>query len=553
MGETISRAEAVSLLWKLKQASDRKSSSEIPYIHFNMLLVDPDYREEIIATALNSNADDLKALAQQLRNANLDGRLIKDPNEVKVSRLNKRETQVDFMANAEIQDQRIVQSRVPWLSLLLLILLLVAVLGSALGALYYKDLSRFVNAEQLIQTSIVKDTRWTEGTTYVLDGLVYVEAGAKLTIDPGVIVKGKPGSALVVTRESQLFARGTRAKPIVFTSASQKGERQPGDWGGLVLLGSAPVNSRDTYIEGVDAADTRGMFGGVDETDSCGVLEFVRIEYAGYEVYANNELNGLTLGGCGSHTVVRHVQVHLALDDGVEVFGGTVDLKNILISGPGDDGLDWDLGWTGRVQFLIVQQHADRGDNAFEADSNKKRAQALPQSEPTIYNVSLIGGFSENKAQRAMLLRRGTGGHFNNMLLTGFSKEAIDIRDAATVANIESQQLSFNGVLLFDIGEGGRAFFNNEQGDNDDDAGFSERDYFTGNETIKLDVNPGFGLEVRDQFDPKFSPQGNSVAALFAVTPPQDEFWDDGALYLGAVPPKAKSTWLDGWVSFPGE
>lgn len=132
------------------------------------------------------------------------------------------------------------------------------------------------------------------------------------------------------------------------------------------MLGSAPVNRADAQIEGVPHGDTRGAFGGSDAGSSCGIMEYTRIEFAGFEVYANNELNGLTLGGCGDGTIVRHVQVHRALDDGIEVFGGTVDLQNIVITGAGDDSLDWDMGWRGRVQFLAIQQHADTGDNAFE-------------------------------------------------------------------------------------------------------------------------------------------------------------------------------------------
>ena len=125
-----------------------------------------------------------------------------------------------------------------------------------------------------------------------------------------------------MTRDASLHAAGTADVPIVFTSASRKAPA-PRRWGGLVMLGSAPVNQADAHIEGVPANDTRGSFGGDDADGSCGVLEYARIEFAGFEVYANNELNGLTLGGCGSGTIVRHVQVHRSLDDGVEMFGGT--------------------------------------------------------------------------------------------------------------------------------------------------------------------------------------------------------------------------------------
>ncbi|HAJ43650.1 MAG TPA: hypothetical protein DCM00_13520, partial [Alcanivorax sp.] len=196
-------------------------------------------------------------------------------------------------------------------------------------------------------------------------------------------------SALVITRGASLHAAGNADMPIVFTSGQPQGTRAPGDWGGVVLLGSAPVNQADAHIEGVPANDTRGSFGGDDADGSCGVLEYARIEFAGFEVYANNELNGLTMGGCGSGTIIRHVQVHRSLDDGVEMFGGTADLRHVLITGAGDDSLDWDWGWRGRVQFLIAQQHPNSGDNAFEADNNGNQHDAEPMSEPVMYNVTL--------------------------------------------------------------------------------------------------------------------------------------------------------------------
>ncbi|HBL87913.1 MAG TPA: hypothetical protein DD399_14085, partial [Alcanivorax sp.] len=140
-------------------------------------------------------------------------------------------------------------------------------------------------------------------------------------------------------------------------------------------------------------------------------IEYARIEFAGFEVYANNELNGLTLGGCGSGTIVRHVQVHRSLDDGVEMFGGTADLRHVLITGAGDDSLDWDWGWRGRVQFLIDQQHPNSGDNAFEADNNGNQHDAEPMSEPVMYNVTLVSPRSHTRHHRAMTLREGTGGH----------------------------------------------------------------------------------------------------------------------------------------------
>ncbi|MDX1692383.1 MAG: hypothetical protein R3208_01385 [Ketobacteraceae bacterium] len=550
MGDSISRAEAVSLLWKLKQASDSKSSSDIPYVHFNMLLTDPRYREQILTTAADSRYQDLQQIANQLRGVKMEGRLIRDPAAVRVNRAGKRETEVTFLSSTDVPDQRIVKAGIPWLSMTVAALLLMVVFASIVGAFYYQELSRLLGSEVLISEDILQDTRWEAGKTYILDRVIYVESGADLTIDAGVTVQGKPGSALVITRGSRLFARGTRARPIVMTSAREPGSRAPGDWGGLVLLGSAPVNNSNLHIEGLDPTDPRGLYGGVTEMDSCGVLEFVRVEYAGFEVYAGNELNGLTLGGCGSQTEISHVQVHLPLDDGIEVFGGTVDLKHILVTGPGDDGLDWDLGWQGRAQFVIIQQHRDRGDNGFEGDSNSERPGALPASRPVIFNATLIGGFSDSKSQRGMLLRHGTGGHFANILLTGFSTESIDIRNRETVKNLAGNRLRFESILMFDIGANGRQFFAPEDGKADDDGGFAEASLFENREDIRLDVNPGFGFSVRDSMNPEFSPQGNKVVDLFGTSPPQDDFWDQDATYIGALPSSAKTNWLNGWTSY---
>ncbi len=283
-------------------------------------------------------------------------------------------------------------------------------------------------------------------------------------------------------------------------------------------------------------------------SDNCGVLEYVRIEFAGFEVYANNELNGLTLGGCGSNTIVRNVQVHRALDDGVEVFGGSVDLKNILVSGADDDALDWDMGWTGRLQFLLVHQYAGAGDNAIEADNLQARHGASPRSEPTLYNISLLSHSSTEKHQRAMTLRRGTGGHFNNVLISGFSAEAIDIQDSSTVENLDDGQLSFAGLLIHNIGADGQSYFADESGQQEDDGGLDEASYFAAHAELGVDplwLGAGNALQ-----QPDFRLDASSPAARGAVAIPQGEFWDEAAFYRGAIRPGSNSNWTDGWTAF---
>lgn len=316
----------------------------------------------------------------------------------------------------------------------------------------------------------------------------------------------------------------------------------------MVLLGDAPVNEPNASIEGLPDGETRGFFGGTDTENSCGVVEFTRIEFAGFEVYKENELNGLTLGGCGSNTIIRNVQVHRSLDDGIEMFGGNVDLKNIVVSGAGDDSIDWDWGWTGRVQFAVIQQHPDAGDNAFEGDNNGNDHEAQPRSKPTFYNVTLVGGGNSQKKHRGMVLREGSGGHFHNMLIDSYAIEAMDLRDNA-LSLTNRGLLTFGNNLLANLGHLGRV--GQESGDGDDDFGFNENDWMeapaNGN-TFRVET--ALFPQARDLVNPKFMPRVQ-LRQMNATRPPQSEFFDESADFVGAVSPVSANSWLDGWARFP--
>lgn len=403
-----------------------------------------------------------------------------------------------------------------------------------------------------IDGSIAEDTVWRSENTYRMQGVVFVEPEVMLTIQAGTRIVGEYGSALVVTRGANLHARGRPDAPIVLTSARPEGERRRGDWGGIVMLGAAPVNTGEGHIEGVPVNDPRGDFGGNDPDGSCGLLEYVRIEFAGYELSANNELNGLTLGGCGAGTVLRYIQVHRGLDDGIEFFGGTADLRNAVITGAGDDGLDWDMGWRGRVQHLVIQQYQEDGDNAIEADSLKSNHEAEPRSAPTLYNVTLVGSRNLGAGQRAMTLRRGTAGTFRNFIIAGFPLELLDVRDQATVRQAELARLSFNGGLIHDIGDGLVPMINAEDVNEDDDSGFNERSLFTDRERISMDAGSmALSMKAFEQRSPRFHPNTVPAVVDLAVPIPRGEFWDEGATYLGAIRPGGEATWLDGWTDYP--
>lgn len=408
--------------------------------------------------------------------------------------------------------------------------------------------------EVTISGSISQDTIWRKGSVYLLEGLVFVEGGAKLTIDPGVVVKGKQGSALVVTRDGLISARGRANAPIVFTSAEPEGERKRGDWGGVVLLGNAPVNRGTAHIEGIADSDLRGRFGGDDSAHDCGTLEYVRIEFAGYEIGANNELNGLTLGGCGYETRIRYVQSHRGQDDGIEMFGGSADLRNIVVSGARDDSFDWDMGWNGRVQFLVIQQHGDVGDNGFEGDNWKSQPDATPRSAPQFFNVTMVGSQDIQQDQRAMTLRRGTGGVYRNFIITGFPLETIDLRGDGVQKLIDSGILEFGNSIIFDIGPNKNDYFSDESA-KDDDAGFDEAAYFQDPaRDFRFGVNPQLPVDAFNITAPNFTPAPGSPAADEGSSLPSGTrpgFWDFSAKYLGAIEPGATESWLAEWTAFP--
>ena len=222
---------------------------------------------------------------------------------------------------------------------------------------------------------------WTADNYYVLRGAVFVRNAATLNIRPGTKIIGEAGSVgtLIVQRGGRLNAIGTREQPIVFTSDQRVGARSRGDWGGLIVNGRAPVNIPGG--EGVGEADT-GVYGGNDPNDNSGTIRYVRVEFAGVEFSPDNELNGIAFQGVGRGTTVDHVQIHMNRDDGLEWFGGTVDIKYAVVSNAADDSFDWTQGWIGRAQFIAVHQKSDDGDWGIEADNNEANHNFLPRANP---------------------------------------------------------------------------------------------------------------------------------------------------------------------------
>ncbi|MDB4581994.1 hypothetical protein N9164_02460 [Draconibacterium sp.] len=249
---------------------------------------------------------------------------------------------------------------------------------------------------------------WTKDKEYILEGFVFVNDGQVLTIEAGTVVKFKVGqaensSALIVARGGKIMANGTREEPIIFTVEGDDlngsiVKEARGLWGGLIILGNAPINlsGGEASIEGIPIAEPRGIYGGINENDNSGVLKYVSIRHGGTNIGEGNEINGLTLGGVGSETEIDYVEVISNEDDGVEIFGGTVGLKHMVVSGCDDDAFDYDLGWSGNGQFWLGVQSNFLGDNLLEAGGGIDPVVGLPNSLPNIFNITLVGGGSQN-------------------------------------------------------------------------------------------------------------------------------------------------------------
>ncbi|NNE20749.1 MAG: hypothetical protein HKN10_19945 [Myxococcales bacterium] len=296
---------------------------------------------------------------------------------------------------------------------------------------------------EITDEEITVDTAWDDPTcTYILTREVYV-VGATLTIGAGVTVAGDNGSALVVTTSGMIDAQGTAADPIVFTSSRAEGQRLTGDWGGVVLLGEARLSWGNAEcdgalgecvanIEGLPDTEDRGQFGGNDDAHNCGTIEYARIEFAGFRFGADNELNGLTVGGCGSATTLDYIQVHRGLDDGVEFFGGTSSISHVIVSGTGDDGIDWDQGYNGVIENFIVHHFAGSSDDprGIEADNFSQNNDVEPRSAPQVMYGTIVAS-PDTTNQQGMVLRRGTWGTVDGVVVSGWDRAGVDIRDAS--------------------------------------------------------------------------------------------------------------------------
>ena len=318
-------------------------------------------------------------------------------------------------------------------------------------------------------------------TTYTLTSFVHVTNGATLTIQPGTTIRGSVGSALFIMRGGRIVADGRADAPIVFTSNQPVGQRRPGDWGGVIVIGNGIINRTGTVeLEGTGSSAANPAIaysGGSDNADSSGVLRYVRIEFAGFGPAPNAELNSLTLAAVGSRTKVEFVQTVAGLDDSYEWFGGAVDGRYLISYEAGDDHFDAAEGYVGRNQFLIAFQDSvpllgvpGQGDpstdpQGFEVDNCGSATgsgcglgfNSTPLTIPMFANFTVVGTganttIAGNSGGHGMVLRRGAGGYYVNGIVARFPRSAISLRDTDTQTRATNGELVLRNISVIEIG-----------------------------------------------------------------------------------------------------
>jgi len=365
---------------------------------------------------------------------------------------------------------------------------------------------------------------------WLLQGVVTVEDGVVLTVEAGTTITGEAASlgTLVVKRGARIEAAGTADNPIVFTSELPEGQRAAGDWGGLILLGRAPITlsggATEATIEGLTSDE---LYGGSDPMDNSGTLQYVRIEYSGVDLGDGDEINGLTFGAVGAGTTIDHVMVRNTLDDGFEWFGGTVNASHLIAYNAGDDYFDADQGYNGNLQFLFgISNSPITGDpNGFEMDSIKDNDDASTDTAPTIWNVTLCGPTGGTNAGFGMVLREGFKGEINNALVNGFDG-GLSVRTETDETNATDPTIN-NSI-----------FFSTPLVDADY-AALSQSTFDAG--TGNLSTDPGIPNCVGD------TPEPIPATGTVGATPPAG--FDTSADYVGAF--SASNDWATGaWVAY---
>jgi len=324
-----------------------------------------------------------------------------------------------------------------------------------------------VTTNVLVSSNITQNTTWTSDNVYELAGRITILDGVTLTIEAGTIIKGQAGTganatALLVARGGKINAIGTSSQPIIFTSVADAitpehvnsgnfispnlDPTSQGLWGGVIILGRAPISAsaNEIQIEGIPTTDPNGLYGGTNPYDNSGILKYVSIRHGGANIGNGNEINGLTLGGVGSGTILENIEIVGNQDDGVEFFGGTVNMTNLVVWYAGDDAIDTDQSWGGTLNnFIVICGNAT--DHALEIDG----PEGTYLASHTLRNGS-IKGSSEAELGDFRACARGT---FENIFFFDFPDPTINGRGDLSISNPTNSSCSTdnltNGVLTF--------------------------------------------------------------------------------------------------------
>jgi hypothetical protein len=354
-----------------------------------------------------------------------------------------------------------------------------------------------------------------------------------LTVEPGTQIKGATGSFanLIITRGSRIMAEGTANAPIVFSSddADMSG---PGEWGGLIMHGYGVHNvcgTDATVACNIDSEGESGFAGGYTEDDDSGVLRYVVVTEGGFQFAPGNEINGISLVGVGSGTTLEYIQIHDNADDGIEYYGGTVDTKYLVVTGAGDDSIDWDEGFSGNIQYAIVRQSEASEGNVIEADTDGSTTGFL--SKPTLSNITFIG---DGTATTMVVLKARSGGFIHNTILTADAGSAA--ASCVTISGDPAQALrntaiGFNNVIT-DCGDFGDTVLD---------------------QTTVTAVDPALSATyVPDAAEATLAAPIDFAAfnAANAESTAKTSFLDNTS-FIGAVNPDGSDLWFQGWT-LPG-
>ncbi len=391
--------------------------------------------------------------------------------------------------------------------------------------------------------------RLTNSATYLLQGKVQIggplptngqpQNPTTITIEPGTLIRGATGGLdfLQINPGSKIFAEGTPDAPIIFTGPTE----ESGSWGGLVVAGLARNNAAS--VPGGTAAfeaDPNTIWGGNNDADSSGVLRFIQIRNAGRVISGNVELNSLTMGSVGSGTVVEYIQSHNGLDDCIELFGGTVNVKYFVCTRGNDDGIDIDTGgYRGFIQYALITAggNADPSDGScVESDSNAQSFNAQPRANPIVANMTCIGRAGQN-FRRQIRLRRGSAGQYwNSVIANQPSGECLTIFDQATFDQIPAGLLQIRGTSLLGC--------TNNFGAASADLTAQVQTWFN---TAGWNNNTG---TIAGNLDGLFPVRGGGLDGTAAPLPADNPFFDK-VNFRGALGPSPARNWTIGWT-YPG-